>query len=285
VVCVVISVALADTVGDRVLHTVLKNSAFPLVITDALFSGNWVRAGGCVSGRGVPVVDKNGVSKGAPLVVYYQQSSGYISGFSLRRWDQNKANSNADQFWEVPKVNASCSGNNYCVDITVIFRDPKQVCNSSTTELSVSSSSSVASIGDRIVVGAKGMVVPLTSAAAKSAGWLEGNCIPHMGIHYSYIYGRSGTNGPWSIANLFPIQPMYDSSSGHINALLVQNPHATTHVTPFGAWEGPFINLLMCKNWCKNTSCGFKDTKIWTTMHFFFRDPSNINCNGARCSI
>jgi len=171
------------------------------------------------------------------------------------------------------------------VDVTLICRDSSKVCNGSSDYVPHSLGSSVASIGDRIVVGAKRMNIPLTSSSAQAAGWLEGNCIPHMGIHHSYIYGRSGANGPWSVSNLFPIQPMYDSNTGHINAILVQNPHATTHVMPFGFWEGPFINPLMCINWCKNTNCGFTDTMIWTTMHFFFRDPSSINCNGARCAV
>jgi len=287
VVCAVaISVAIADTVGDRVVHTVLRDKALPLTFQSALQSRTWVRSGACIKGRGVPLVDKNGVSKGAPLVLYFQQSTGVLSGFSLRRWQPSNPNAWSDAYWETPKTNVSCIGNT-CSEITVVFRDVNTLCNGSLTADPIMSAddASVTSIGDRLSVGRTAFNIPLTSSEAQSKGWLEGNCIGHMGIHHSYISGRSGANGPWKSANMLPIQPMYDSTTGHINAILVQNPHPSTHVTPIGDWEGPFINMLFCKNWCKNTNCGFSDTNIWTSMHFFFRDSKSINCNHARCSL
>jgi len=287
VCAVAITVAVGDSVGDRVVHTVLRNKAFPLTFQSALQSGTWVKAGACIKSRGVPLVDKNGVSKGAPLVVYFQQSTGLLSGFSLRRWDSSDPSLSSDGYWETPKANNSCSGNS-CSEITVVFRDPTKLCNGSVSDEALASAdeASLTSIGDRVVVGSgsRALSVPLYSTAARAAGWLEGNCINHMGVHHSFIWGRNGTTGPWKAGKMLPVQPMYDATGGHINAILVQNPHPSTHITPVGDWEGPFINALFCKNWCSTSKCGF-DAKVWTTMHFFFRDAKPINCNHARCSL
>lgn len=76
-----------------------------------------------------------------------------------------------------------------------------------------------------------------------------------MGVHHSYMFDwkkREGVAqaGSWTASTLFPVQPMYDAQTGHINAILVNNPHASLHVFPLGWWEGPFINMLFCKVLC-----------------------------------
>jgi len=282
--CAVFALSFADSVGDRFLHTALTYSTFPITTRDAQSSG-WVRAGPCVPGRGLPFIPKNGVSKASPGILYYSESLGYVSGLTIRRWS-GPEKSNAGAFWELPKINVTCAAGT-CTDITMVFRDPKAVCGNSSEAFAATmpdTGNSIASIGDRLLVGSKLFPVPINSTLAKKAGWSEGNCIPHMGIHYSYVFGGS-PQGPWNASSLFPLLPMYDPISGHINAVLIGNPHGSLHVTPVGWWEGPFVNAFMCKNWCSDSRCGFSGTMIWTTMHFYFRDPSTISCNGARCKI
>jgi len=277
----------ADTLGDRFLHTALSYGVFPVSALEARASGAWVKAGGCIPGRGVPFTDLKGVSKSAPIILYFQEAYGFLSGFTIRRWDASKPNSGADMYWESPKVNITCAAGT-CSDLTAIFRDPMSVCGNGTS-MEVQPKGVPYTVGDRILVGSKLFNVPLNKTVAQRAGWSEGNCIGHMGIHHSYMFDweskRASNGGPWTASTLFPIQPMYDATTGHINAILVNNPHASIHVFPIGWWEGPFINYLFCKNWCKDSGCGFSDTNTWTTMHFFFRDPKGISCTGARCTL
>jgi len=268
-------------VGDRLMHTAFSYKAFPNSINDAKSSNDWVPASyTCVPGRGMAYEHVNGVASTTPVMVYFAQSSGLLSGFQLRRFHASSLTSAADKFWEAPSVDTNCDGRD-CSDLFVSFRDPSTVCGNNGTSTPQGSFT----LGDRVLVGSKRFPVPLNAADAKMAGWTEGNCIPHMGIHYAYTLGGNvGQSGKWNSTSLFPIMPMYDAQTGNINAILVANPHLA-NVFPLGWWEGPFINMLMCKNWCANSGCGFADTHVWTTMHFMFRDSNSISCAGAKCSL
>jgi len=262
------------TFGDRVIHTAFAYKNFPLT-RDAAESGDWRRVNSnCIPGKGVAYVHKNGVASSTPAFLYFAQSNGALAGFQLRRWVQSTG-SPADRFWEAPSVDLSCSASD-CSDIFVQFRDPSTVCG---TNFAMGNG-----VGDRIVVGSKQLRVPLNATDAKMKGWMEGDCIPGMGIHYSMNLGGPLGKGNWNASSLFPIMPMYDAQSGNINAILIANPHLA-NAFPLGWWEGPIPNILMCKNWCSTSGCGFVDTLIWSTMHFWFRDHSGISCTGARCSL
>ena len=124
---------------------------------------------------------------------------------------------------------------------------------------------------------------------------MPGNCIQGMGIHYAYDIKKPGDQ-TWDANTLFPLQPMYNSESGKIVAILFTNPWfffffffvlilALERVYPLGDWEGPFLNFLYCKNWCADTGCHWDNTLTWSTMHWLFTDPENQQCKDAPCKL
>jgi len=158
-------------------------------------------------------------------------------------------------------------------DLIISFRDQSYMCSGKMSSLV---------LGDRLVIN-NYYRMPETGRAASGLNWNAGACIPEMGIHYSYDVS---TNGPmsWNASTLLPVMPMFGVNDDQIKAVLIATPTFQT-VEPFGEFEGPFINPLMCLNWCEDTGCTFAGTTFWTTMHWLFTDYHDVSCTGAKCSV
>ncbi len=82
----------------------------------------------------------------------------------------------------------------------------------------------------------------------------------------------------FNATSLVPVTPMYDN--GIITAFLISSPVVQEIVPVIGNWEGPFLNLLWCYNWC-GTDCTANFgtyTSTWSSMHFMLRDHSLNTC-------
>jgi len=158
-------------------------------------------------------------------------------------------------------------------DLILQTRDPSFVCSGDTDDNL---------LGDRLSINGI-MDIPLDMSDAQLAGWVEGDCIPKMGIHHAYDLAYPGSQS-WNKDTLVPVLPMFDPTSGKITAVLLASSDAQ-RIEPFGDWEGPFPNFLFCKNWCANTGCTFPGVMLWTTMHWFFGDPALNQCTGAKCVV
>jgi len=224
------------------------------------------------------VVSKDGVTKKSPFVLYFNNISGVLNGFTLRTWHSTNSALPIAKYWQAPLFAVSGCKPGQCADITVILRDPSKLCVPLTNPSPVGDSVTVLSNNGR------GQSIALTSKSAQGAGWTEGNCINKMGIHHSLDVNNPGKPRYFNVSSLFPVLPMYSPKDGTINAVLIHIPEITT-VFPFGPWEGPFPSLLFCKNWCGDGGCHFGLTKVFSTLHFYFKDPATLSCDGARCKL
>jgi len=267
-----VAVAGAQSLGETFLVNAISHDGLPKTMKEALKTGDWYNiSNGCLPGRGFALARSRDGPTGRHPVTLYFSPKGQINGFAVRL---NKGVPMSLQaFWEWPRVSQCTDGP--CYDLPVMFRDSSVACSMTTQ---------AATLGDRLVVGgAKPMSIPLTGTAAVQKGWVRGNCISGMGTHHAYDIAAPGRQ-TWNASTLVPILPMFDSDTGSMNAVLIAAPNLNM-VWPIGTWEGPFPNMLMCKNWCANTGCTFPGVTVWTTMHFFFTDPKAINCNAAKCRL
>jgi len=264
-------------VGDRIVHSLLHRVNFPTDVRTALQQGWYLAMNNCTASRGWPYVAKGGLSREQPFILYFNKASGLITGFSVRTFHPPPDDSILRQYWKRSGPNLQEG------QLDVILRDHNAVCGTLNKVNGV-----IPPIGDRVVVyGQNGMEatdrnIELTNTAAKGRSWIEGNCIGKMCIHYTQAAVFPGRLRYYNQSTLFPVIPMYHAQDGRLNAVLVNIPHLAD-ITPFGPWEGPNPSVLFCKNCCKDDGCKFGTLTIWSTIHFWFRDPDAINCDGARC--
>jgi len=264
----------SNELGDGFVLNALAKYPLPRT-TDEIQSGSWRNLSTyCVPGRGYPyAMSDKGSSSKFPVTLYFS-ANGQVSALSVRT--NNPVAQPLQGYWESPRFGI-CEKDG-CMDLFMLFRDPSSVCDSSKVYREAG--------GDRLVVGGSRTVkIPIVGTDAQNSGWYLGNCIPGMGTHWALNAVKAG-GSTFNASTLFPIMPMYDSDTGHINAILVNSPHVNK-IWPFGGWEGPFPNFLMCKNWCSGSGCGFKDADVWTTMHLWFNDPkqNSITCDAAKCRL
>merc|ERR1712046_254868 len=84
--------------------------------------------------------------------------------------------------------------------------------------------------------------------------------------------------------NLMPIVPMYHE--GQLNAFFFTTTDTQQTAFPPNSneWEPVYLpNYLMCKNWC-DSNCGFGDTSWWSTIHFYIKDYTKVECANG-CTI
>jgi len=256
----------SSQIGDRLLRTfgVFKNQ--PLTPDDAEDQGFTAFTDGCTQfGVGYSKGDENGPTKGDSAILYFT-AGGQLSGFGSRMWGEPEENLVPD-YW-VP-----VDGADGVYDLILQTRDSDFICSGDTDDNL---------LGDRVSINGI-MDIPLVMDDAQTAGWVEGNCIPKMGVHHAFDLNAPGDQ-TWNASSLVPVLPMYHPQTRAITAVLLASTDAQ-RIEPFGDWEGPFINMLMCKNWCANTGCTFPGVGLWTTMHWLFEDPSLNQCAGANCVI
>jgi len=252
IVCVALAVFLAaltvqavnpfgsNELGNGFVLNALAKYPLPRT-TDEIQSGSWRNLSTyCVPGRGYPyAMSDKGSSSKFPVTLYFA-ANGQVAALSVRT--NNPVAQPLQGYWESPRFGI-CEKDG-CMDLFMLFRDPSSVCDSSKVYREAG--------GDRLVVGGSRTVkIPIVGTDAQKSGWYLGNCIPGMGTHWALNAVKAG-GSTFNASTLFPIMPMYDSDTGHINAILVNSPHVNK-IWPFGGWEGPFPNFLMCKNWCSGS--------------------------------
>jgi len=258
--------AASTDLGDRLLRTFLIFKQQPLTVADAKAQGFVMFTTGCTRfGMGY-ASSAGGPTKGNSAILYYTQG-GQLAGFGSRMWGNAPAALVGEGYW----MDTNVGDDSY--DIIVQTRDPTMICSGATDNNK---------LGDRLVINGQ-MTIPVTSSAAQSVGWVEGNCIPKMGIHHAFDLNTPHSQS-WNSSSLVPILPMYSPQTGRVTAVLIASPDAQ-RIEPLGDWEGPFTNSLFCKNWCANTGCTFSGATFWTTMHWLFEDPASNVCTGAKCTL
>jgi hypothetical protein len=258
--------AVSTDLGDRLLRTFLLFKQQPLTVADAKSQGFVMFTTGCTRFGFGYASGSGGPTKSNSVILYYTQG-GQLAGFGSRMWGEAPIPLVDQGYW----MDTGVGDDSF--DIIVQTRDPTMICSNTVDGNK---------LGDRLVINGL-MNIPTMAPLAESAGWVEGNCIPKMGIHHAYDLNFPSSQS-WNASSLVPILPMYSATTGRVTAVLIASPDAQ-RIEPFGDWEGPFTNGLFCKNWCANTGCTFPGVTLWTTMHWLFEDPSTNTCAGARCSI
>lgn len=251
----VISVVYSQGIGDRLLHTAIIYSSLPLNTTDAENAG-WSAMGPCNPSFGIPYADGGAPSHGSPIIIYYT-AGGQIAGVAMEHFGDPIET--LENFW-IPQDDG-----NY--RLSVSFRFTEGLCDGEIFE---------ETLGTQLMInqGTLNISVPLTSADAANELYTSGSCIGGMGRHWSYDLSSAPVMS-WQSANLQPIVAMYNLDTGNLSAFFF----VTTNVQrswPLGPWEGPFLSVLFCKNWCDST-CSW-DATWFSTLHFFITDPSLNNC-------
>lgn len=257
--------------GQQGLGTMLVRSAgaqrsLPITKTDALEAG-WTAMGhACTKGLGWPMVLGGGDSKTDPITLYYT-SVGQLSSLSVRIYGAVSQVAVSKGFIQ------PISGGGGMVTLRFRDTDPCAMYNSSPMP-----------IGDAVRIAS--LTIPNTASAAANASFTRGACISGMGRHYP----RDMVTAPkmsWLAQNLFPLVPMYDATTGNLNAVFVASPTRQQSLFPPNddSWDViPITNGLMCKNFC-DSKCTFTDQKdsLWSTMHLWFQDPESIKCPPSAC--
>jgi len=251
--------------GDRLLRSFLVFKNQPLTSSDAEAQGFSVFTDGCTQ-FGYGYAKGSGPTNGDSAILFFTEG-GQLAGFGSRMFGEAPQNLIDQGYW------MSTDSDVEAYDLILQTRDPGMICSGATDDNV---------LGDRLIINGI-MEIPLDMPDAQSAGWVEGNCIPKMGIHHAYDLNFPSSQS-WNASSLVPVLPMYSPSTGAITAVLLASTDAQ-RIEPFGDWEGPFINMLFCKNWCANTGCTFPGVGLWTTMHWLFEDPKSNVCDGAMCVI
>jgi len=262
----VLALSVQADFGDRLLRTFGVFKDQPLTSADAESQGFSVFTDGCTQFGYGYAKGSSGPSKGDSAILYYTEG-GQLTGFGSRMFGNAPDNLVDQGFW----IDTGSADQAY--DLILITRDPSMICSGDTDDNV---------LGDRLLINGN-VEIPLSMDDAQAAGWVEGNCIPKMGVHHAFDLDYPGSQS-WNYASLVPVLPMYNPQTRQVSAVLLASSDAQ-RIEPFGDWEGPFINALMCKNWCANTGCTFPGVMLWTTMHWLFEDPSLNQCTGAKCII
>eukprot|EP01089_Gocevia_fonbrunei_P011713 TRINITY_DN2552_c0_g1_i4.p1 TRINITY_DN2552_c0_g1~~TRINITY_DN2552_c0_g1_i4.p1 ORF type:complete len:290 (+),score=40.08 TRINITY_DN2552_c0_g1_i4:40-870(+) len=251
---------------DKLYRTFVAFDDMPLNSSAAVNLG-WSRISkACDPQRGIAYSSESGgPTAGSPSVLYFT-TGGQIAGFGARIKSDHIPKNQIPKFW----IPVEGTQNSY--DLSLMFRDPSMLCSGKTDDHVLGTYISINNV----------FVLPEDSNAATKQGWIEGNCIGEMGIHYSYDLESPG-NMTWKTENLLPILPMYGVEDKLIKAILIATP-TWQDTYPFGQFEGPFTSSLFCFNWCANTGCTFQ-SDIWSTFHWLFTDYTKVTCTGARCAI
>jgi len=269
-----IQAVLADDIGTHLTRTYGLFREQPLNASDAVANG-WSSFGNseCDPVLGYTYAqntDGSGPSRGSPTILSYT-ANGQLNGFGVRVWSSSLSTQlQSAGYWH----DTGLGDNSFDMMLTTRGTDPNVVCGSEiASEL----------IGNQLNIWGNVQSIALNMTAAEAGGWVMGNCIPKMGMHHAYDLNAPGSQ-TWNYQSLVPVQPMYDGITQNLNAVLINVP-AMQLTEPIGELEGPFINMLFCKNWCANTGCDWSGVTVWTTLHFHLVPIDSISCDGAPCSL
>jgi hypothetical protein len=264
-----------DSLGDRLLRTFFVFKQMPLRIEGARAAGfkNYDYYGNkntsCHDATGI-LLTSSGTAPGRTdqtMLIY--NVNGDLAGFGVRAWGFDRPY----PLWSTAPTDRLAN------DLFLTFKD--KLCIQSPQNSSYP-------LGSFLSIQRK-FNIPLTRAEAITQNWHRGNCINKMGSHFWYDLKTPGTM-TWDALNMVPVLPMYlddGPNAGHIQAILIASPKFQW-VEPVGMYEGPFPNMLFCKNACSSDqpACGkFANAGPWATMHWEFNDPVQATCNNAVCKF
>jgi len=253
---------------NQLYRTFLIFDEMPLTVPAAQAAG-WSQVTGTTCDNtlgGIPYTN-GGIYDDNSGFLYFT-AGGQISGFGARLYSDSVPQNLVPDFW-VP-----VDGYSNTYDISLIFRNSSVLCSGDVIKNEV--------LGSHISINNK-IPIPENSLLATAVGWVEGNCISRMGIHYAYDLNAPGKMS-WNSSSLVPVMPMYGPIDRQLKAILINTP-TWQDTEPVGEWEGPFTNGLFCYNWCSSSDCTFSPSSVWSTMHWLFTDYSIVNCTGAKCSL
>ena len=287
-----------DTLGSSMTLTNGNPRAHPITVAEAEAQG-WTSAEtGCEEDLGVEYLPKGGISKDAPLSVFFTPA-GQITGLKMTVYGSDPdfghkpfegtgaVGEMVDQGYYIP-----VEGEEKSWELFVSFRSAADVC----------SEDLLTDIGDRVVINQHTIAVsvPMTAGdAVKDDMYEPASCMTGMGQHYfNDLVG--GSEMTWGTGNVNPIVPMYyppNDPDGKLNAFLFTSP--TCQNDEGDVWDNVPIpsycglsDSLMCNNWC-NSECGTSawnknpfhspKTDRWATYHVFFstlEEKSALVCEG-----
>jgi hypothetical protein len=272
VLCLAFNQIVSGELGSGLWRTYTKNVVMPTTASDATSMG-WATADAsdCVDGLGIKWGQNSDgqPSQSKPIVLYYTPN-GQLSAIGTVAYGAFNGTVVDEGYWE------KIGDEEYFISVTT--RDPSVVCDASYSDDNL--------IGDRVLINANslGRSIPLTQSDAISQNYETGACFASMGTHS--FYDVAGVDGAmtWESMNLMPVVPMYDRNNNfNLNAIFFTTPWIQQSMFNANQWEPVFlVDYLMCQNWCDD-SCGWDDTHAWSTMHFYFSDPTTITCeNGCK---
>ena len=267
--------------GSGLWHGYQEYAPMPTNATYAQTIGWYPDAGSrCIAGLGIKYSQTSGgPSKDKPISLYFTPA-GQVSGVGTVAFGKFSGAVVDQGYWRSTTV----AGEADAWRVDVGLRSPQAACSSHTM--------SELLLGDRAVInpGSVARALPLIQSGAIAENFETGSCIASMGTHSFYdLVGENGSM-TWKAPNLMPIVPMYNQNAGWaLNAIFFTSPFLQQSsallpppIIQRHQWDPIALpNLAMCTNWC-NEDCGWTETHQWSTMHIYFSDPLNIECQGEQ---
>lgn len=245
---------------------------------NALSKAGWVKSGKCDKYLGYEWTqgDPGALDESRPLILY-TTAAGQPSGVGVMVYGDDAPPFPNEQLPYTVRITSSI------YQINVAFRKGEIMCDGTSSD---------AFLGDTLIVnpgGSYSKEIPLAEDDSAAAGWVRGSCFDTMGWHR--FFDTSGGPFPdgelsWKGKNVFPVVAMYHE--GAINAIFFNSWTRQQTLLPLSSnqWEPvPLLNDMMCKNLCSQ-NCGFTGTSMWSTMHIYFRDHTEVTCEpGLKCFL
>ncbi|RMX40889.1 hypothetical protein pdam_00012024 [Pocillopora damicornis] len=160
------------------------------------------------------------------------------------------------------------------VAVTVYFRDPDEICVCKGK--CNKGANNKPPIGDRVWIQMADfrlkkdvMVVPLDANQISGTPWVEGTCIPGMGVHYHYNISVD--------LDCYKSLPVFLLFSQKTKSLIGFGWGGPVDVTS-DAWEKPDPSLFARSMKPETTPACLKDLQMVSVQHVYFVDPLKIAC-------
>lgn len=253
------------SLGDGLWRTYTKFVKLPQNSEEAIQDG-WISQGECQPSLGVMwSQQEGGPTKDAPVSIYLTPY-GQLAGVAVTAYGDLKGSVVEEGFWQ-----RQLDGSYF---ISATFRDADDVCSRTVLD---------EELGDRVVINAAGVAksLPMTLDGAVAENYETGACFASMGTH-SFLDLQGNGTLTWTADSMMPVVPMYDRNNAWaLNAIFFTTPVVQQKWMGIGGghqWEPiPLPNMLMCKNFCDERCC-WSDANLWSTIHFYFKDPNTITC-------
>lgn len=273
----VVAATAAEGLGDRLLRAYTIYDEMPLSVEGAVEAG-FLEAGPCDPARGTPYTQSGDfVSKTSPSVLFYT-CAGQISGVGVSVYGELQQELIDRGLFEPMGMDHHM--------ISVTFR-AGDLCSGDC------GSDDAAPVGRQLLLNnhlvespeSRVLSLPLNQTQAEGQGWVRGSCFNGMGNHYFKDLEFSGKMS-WVASSMLPVVVMYNLV-GQIHSLFFTTTIKQQGPVQANEWEPVALETAnMCKNWCDDENCGWADTDVWSTQHYFFNDveaapvicPASLDC-------